>query len=92
MTPSVLQIGDPLRIPSLNIMCIHPSEQFLSSTISIDILPEKPSEETRLDGSGSALRLIERLTISVIRNNNKWAIQGSNQGHPACKAGALPLS
>ena len=22
----------------------------------------------------------------------KWAIQVSNQGHPACKAGALPLS
>ena len=22
----------------------------------------------------------------------RWAIQVSNQGHPACKAGALPLS
>ena len=28
----------------------------------------------------------------IIKKNNKWAIQGSNQGHPACKAGALPLS
>ena len=28
----------------------------------------------------------------AIEGELKWAIQVSNQGHPACKAGALPLS
>ncbi len=32
------------------------------------------------------------MKIILVWKNNKWAIQGSNQGHPACKAGALPLS
>ena len=55
MTPSVLEIGDPLHVPGLNLICIHPSEQFLSSTKSIEIAQGKPPKEDCLDNSEAAL-------------------------------------
>jgi len=55
VTPSVLEIGDPLNVPGLNLIYIHPSEQFLSSTKSIDISPGKPPKEACLDSSEAAL-------------------------------------
>ena len=55
VTPSVLEIGDPLHVPGLNLICIHPSEQFLSSTKSIDISPGEPPKEACLDNSEAAL-------------------------------------
>ena len=90
--PSVLDMGDPLHIPGFNFICIHPSEPISSLIKSINITPGDPPKDACLESSDAAVRLIERLTISVIVIKIKWAIQGSNQGHPACKAGALPLS
>ncbi|MDC3147212.1 hypothetical protein OA778_01600 [Prochlorococcus sp. AH-716-I09] len=55
VTPSVLEIGDPLLVTGLNLVCIYPSEQFLSPNKSIDISPGKPPKESCLDSSEAAL-------------------------------------
>jgi len=54
VTPSVLEIGELLNVPGLNLICIHPSEQFLYSTKSIDISPGEPPKEACLDSSEAA--------------------------------------
>ena len=55
MTLSVLEKGDSLHVPGFNLICIQPSEQFLSSTKSIDISPGEPPKEACLDSSEAAL-------------------------------------
>ena len=57
---------------------------------AIQAVPQPPARNTK-----TSIAHYERSNSRVLLGywgELKWAIQVSNQGHPACKAGALPLS